>query len=106
MWDVQFYDETTRIAYRMQVKRLTVGDGIAADSLQDELALRDDLEGRSLLALSGNYPLLRYGTATVESVPCENPPADKDVLPDDLPGTLWNPEEAFWALDEWLLPLW
>ena len=107
MWDVQFYDETTRIAYRMQVKRLTVGDGIAADSLQDQIALREDMQGRELLALSANYPLLRYGTATMECAVCETPPADKAVMPDDLPWRyLELTEEAFWSLDEWLLLLW
>jgi len=110
-WDVLFYDEATHTAYRVQAKRMTVGDGIAADTLQDEIARRDDLQGRALLTLTGSYPLLRHGSAAAEIAACSEPPAVGEnglpVLPDDLPWyALDLTEAAFWALDEYLLLAW
>lgn len=112
MWDVLFYDETQQRGYRIKVKRLSVGDGVALDSLQDEIANREDLEGRELVSFANNYPLLRYGTATAETAILMTPPEQDDqgnleFLED---GVEWQTfdltEAAFWTLDESLFYLW
>lgn len=110
MWDVLWFDEDTGLAYRVAVRRMTIADGIAAESLQDEIARRD-VRGRLLLRLL-DYALLRYATARAERAALSEPPhLDEDgspQLPDDAG---WQPldladEEAFLALPEWLFWLW
>lgn len=111
MWDVLFYDETQQRAYRLQTKRLTVGDGVALDSLQDEIAGRESLTGRALISFANNYPLMRYGTAQVEvaalSLAPDRDEDDNPLIPDEA---IWQTAElteaAYWDLDEVLLYLW
>ncbi|MHC4617386.1 MAG: hypothetical protein ACYTEQ_06490 [Planctomycetota bacterium] len=111
-WHATFYDDETRIAYRVRVKRLTVGDAVAADMLSDDVSRRDELQGRELLTLARLYPLLRYATSVCEYVPMDEPPQEKfdtgdPVLPDDVE---WKPfnltESAFMALPEWFVVRW
>jgi len=110
MWDVLWFDEDAGLAYRVAVRRMTIADGIAAESLQDEIAKRD-VRGRLLLRLL-DYALLRYATAHAERAALSEPPyLDEDgtpQLPDDAG---WQPldladEGVFLALPEWLFWLW
>jgi len=110
-WDVDFIDEDTLTAYRIRVKRLTVGDGVQVDTDQDAIANdREDLTGRALLNMR-NYPLLQHATHQAECVTLDTLPsvtdADVLVLPDDLD---WQPfeltETAFLGLSELLMWAW
>lgn len=110
MWDVQWFDADTGTAYRIAVQRMTIADGIAAETLQDEIARRD-VAGRLLLRLL-DYALLRHATARAEcAVLSVAPPQSDDgewQLPDEAD---WHPldiedERAFLELPEWLFWLW
>ena len=110
MADVLYYDVDTRVAYRITVRRLTVGDGVAVDSEQDTIATREDVAGRLLLTLR-NFPLLRHATVSAERAMLdEAPPADADgtpVFPDDVSWQAFDlTEEAFLSLDEMVSWAW
>lgn len=109
MSDVLFVVPETLIAWRITTKRLTVGDGIAVDTLQDELTNR--LDGREMLKMVNQYALLKFATARVETaqLDCE-PGLDADgspVMPDTVQ---WHEveitESLFMGLDEYLSYLW
>lgn len=111
-WNVTFYDDDTGYAYRVQVKRLTVGDAVQADMLGDEITRRDTLRGRELLTLSQIYPFMKFATAESERAVVEeaieevNDTGDP-VVPDDAE---WEPfeltEAAFLILPEFLALRW
>jgi hypothetical protein len=111
MADIVFVVSDPLSVYRITTKRLTVGDGIAIDTLQDDLARRDSLQGRELLHMVNHYPLIKYGTAAAErailTMMPETSPEGVPVLPDDL---IWQPvditETVFLTLDEWLFWNW
>jgi hypothetical protein len=111
MWDVRWFDEDTMTAYRVAVKRMTVGDGVAIGMLEDELAQREDLTGRLFLRLFQDYPLLRYGTRRAEQAVLSEVPAQDEagdpILPDEADWQeLELTETTFMALPEWLFWLW
>lgn len=112
MFNVTFYDDDTGLAYRVRVKRLTVGDAVQADMLGDEIAGRDDLTGRVLLALAQVYPFLKYATAICERAPLDAPPVEKldsgdPAVPDDAAWETFDLTEAvFLDLPELLVLRW
>jgi len=111
-WHVTYYDDDTGYAYRVRVKRLTVGDAVHADMLGDEIALRDALHGRELLTLSQSYPFIRYATASCERAIVTETQIGVNGLNDPTVAddAQWEPfeltEAAFMALPEWLAARW
>lgn len=111
MWHVTFYDDDTGYAYRVRVKRLTVGDSIRADMLGDDITRREDLAGRELLALSQVYPFIRFSTAACEralldAAPDSGTTGDPDV-PDDADWQTFDLTEGeFLNLPEFLSLRW
>lgn len=110
-WDVTFVDEDTLTAYRIQVKRLTVGDGVQVDTEQDAITNdRPDLTGRALLNMR-HYPLLKHATKQAEcAVLSELPELGEEndgTLPDEWD---WHPfeltEAVFMNLSELLMWAW
>lgn len=99
-----YFDQHSRLAYRITAKRLTVGEGVAVDSEQDEIVQRPELSSRQLLALQ-HYPLVKHGLSQFDSVQLDDEPEfDGDgnpVLADDLD---WHPveltEKSYLELDE------
>jgi len=112
MWHVTFYDDDTGLAYRVRVKRLTVGDAVQADMLGDDIAQREALQGRALLTLAQVYPFVRYATAECQRAPMDTPPTEKaetgdPVLPDDLDWEAFDlTENEFLILPELLALRW
>ncbi len=110
MWDVLWFDEDAGLAYRVAVRRMTIADGIAAESLQDEIAKRD-VRGRLLLRLL-DYALLRHATAHAERAALSELPVVAEdgtpELPDDADWQAFDlvDEDTFLALPEWLFWLW
>ena len=110
-WDGVFFNPDTLTAWRIAVKRLTVGDAANMGTLEDEIAQRDDLAGRVYLRLAQDYPLLRYGTRAVECAALSSAPTQEEsgafTFPDDVD---WQPfvltEDSFMALDEWFFWEW
>ncbi len=111
MWDVLWFDEDTGAAYRVVVRRMTVADGIAAESLQDDIARREALSGRLLLRLL-DYALLRHATARAEHVVLDALPVMAEDGTPELPDNAdWRAldladEAVFLSLPEWLFWLW
>lgn len=108
MWNVTFYDDDTGYAYRVRVKRLTVGDAVEMDMLSDDITRRDDLQGRDLLMRSQQYPFARYCTVACERVVIEDAPDTSDPVPRD--DAAWQAfdltEETFMALPEFFMLQW
>jgi len=108
-WDVTFYNEQEGRLYRVAAKRLTVGEGITVDQQQDELALREGLEGRLLLMML-NYPLLLHATERIEwASRAEEPEREGDLHQMDEVWQ-WVPleltEDRFLKLDEFAMWGW
>ncbi|MHC4301327.1 MAG: hypothetical protein ACYS7Y_29005 [Planctomycetota bacterium] len=111
MWNVTFYDDDTGYAYRVRVKRLTVGDSLQADTLSDDITRRESLNGRALLTLSQVYPFVRYATATCERALLDGAPpigeSGDPVVPDDVEWQAFELTEGeFLALPEFLALRW
>lgn len=110
MWDVTWFDDDTGVAYRVAVRRMSIADSIAAESLQDEIARRD-VRGRLLLRLL-DYALLRHATARAERAVLSEPPClDEDGTPSVPDDADWQPlalddESVFLELPDWLFWLW
>lgn len=103
MSELLYYDPHAHTAYRIEVKALTVGEGVAVDSEQDALTRRD-ITGRLLLTLQA-WPLLKYATVRADvAVLAEAPEVDSDGTPLFPADTTWTPfdmtEEAFLDLPE------
>jgi hypothetical protein len=112
MWHITYYDDDTGYAYRVCVKRLTVGDAVQMDTLSDDITRRESLHGRELLVLSQQYPFVRYCTADceraiLEDAPETDPESGDPIIPD---ATEWEAfdltEAAFLALPEMLSLRW
>jgi hypothetical protein len=112
MWNATFYDDETGYAYRVRVKRLTVGDAMDADMLGDDITRREDLHGRKLLTLSQVYPFVRYATAACERAVLKTAPKKNDDNGDPVvpKNAKWEPfeltEGEFLALPEWFMMRW
>lgn len=112
IWNVTFYDDDTGYAYRVRVKRLTVGDAVSMDTLSDDITRRETLKGRELLMLSQQYPFVRYCTAACEWVvlddaPEDDPESGEPIVSNDEAWEAFDlTEAAFMALPEWLSLRW
>jgi hypothetical protein len=88
-WDIQYFDADTHIGYRIRTKRLTVRDALAMDTLTDDTSKREDIQGREYLLLAQDFPLVKFGTAVLETVVLDDAPVfDK--------GWQW-PDDAAWT---------
>ncbi len=65
-WDIEYTDDSTGTQYRIRAKTFRIRDSLACSNEQD--AIVKQYEGREMLELS-NYPVLKYGTDTAESLP-------------------------------------
>jgi hypothetical protein len=112
-WHVTHYDDDTGYAYRVRVKRLTVGDAVRADMLGDDISRRDDaLTGREYLILVQVYPFIKSCTVVCERGILDNPPTETGesgdpIIPDDAGWEAFDLTEAvFMDLPEWLVLRW
>lgn len=109
IWDILWIDEVEHRAYRIALKRMTIADGIAAETLQDEIARREDLHGRLLLRLM-DYALLRHATQRAEQA--DLPESEKisveelEKFPLEWRELPFQREEEFLALPELLFWMW
>lgn len=92
MTELLYYDPHAHAAYRIEVKALTVGEGVAVDSEQDAMTRRD-INGRLLLTLQA-WPLLKYATVRADVAALDQAPAvDDDGTPQFPPEMDWVPLE-------------